>query len=379
MTTGFLSEIPLIDLGPYFSGDPAAKRRVAGEINRACEGIGFFLVSGHGVDPALCESIRRESRAVLCPAAGGKARHQAAGGRLGKPGLRAGRHGAAVGDDRRGDAAARPQGSPSRWGAEVPDHPSCHTEAAAPHFAPNMWPSRPAGLRPAYEAYIRALGSAGAASAPARVDRPRSARGPFRGQARQGFNLFRVLNYPEQMKEPEEGQLRAGRAFGLRLSHNLPDRRQAGRLASAQPGRHVGGRAGCRRLVRGQYRRYGDALDERPLGGPLGIVWSTRHWRPGSASPPAFHHAQPRRGDRVSADLPGPRASGEIPADRRRRLHEREVREPDIPQRVERRRPPQVRHRRHRVALQPLSASFRNRFPIETAIELRGRYAVDAA
>ena len=42
MPTTSLSEIPLIDLGPYFARDPAAKRRVAGEISRACERIGFF-------------------------------------------------------------------------------------------------------------------------------------------------------------------------------------------------------------------------------------------------------------------------------------------------------------------------------------------------
>ena len=65
MPTTSLSEIPLIDLGPYFARDPAAKRRVAGEISRACERIGFFLISGHGVDPALCESVRRESKAFF--------------------------------------------------------------------------------------------------------------------------------------------------------------------------------------------------------------------------------------------------------------------------------------------------------------------------
>ena len=46
---------------------------------------------------------------VLRPAARGEARHQAAEGAKGKPGLRAGRHGAALGDDRFGDAA-RPEG-----------------------------------------------------------------------------------------------------------------------------------------------------------------------------------------------------------------------------------------------------------------------------
>ena len=59
------SEIPLIDIGPYFGGSRADKKRVADEISRACERIGFFLVSGHGVDPALIEGVQRESKAFF--------------------------------------------------------------------------------------------------------------------------------------------------------------------------------------------------------------------------------------------------------------------------------------------------------------------------
>ena len=104
-----LSEIPLIDIGPYFAGGRADKKRVADEMSRACERIGFFLVSGHGVAPALVEGVQRESKAFFAQAARGETRHQAAEGAKGKPGLRAGRHGAAIGDDRFGDAA-RPEG-----------------------------------------------------------------------------------------------------------------------------------------------------------------------------------------------------------------------------------------------------------------------------
>ena len=60
-----LSEIPLIDIGPYFGGSRADKKRVADEISRACEHIGFFLVSGHQVDPALIEGVQRESKAFF--------------------------------------------------------------------------------------------------------------------------------------------------------------------------------------------------------------------------------------------------------------------------------------------------------------------------
>ena len=65
MSTGPFTEIPLIDLGPYFAGGHADRQRVAGEVNRACERIGFFLISGHGVDLALCERARVASRAFF--------------------------------------------------------------------------------------------------------------------------------------------------------------------------------------------------------------------------------------------------------------------------------------------------------------------------
>ena len=44
MPANTLSEIPLIDIGPYFAGSHADRKRVADEISRACERIGFFLL-----------------------------------------------------------------------------------------------------------------------------------------------------------------------------------------------------------------------------------------------------------------------------------------------------------------------------------------------
>ena len=209
MPTTSLSEIPLIDLGPYFSGDPAAKRRVAGEINRACERIGFFLVSGHRVEPALCESMRRESRAFFdLPLEQKLAIRQRADDLASRGYEPVGTEqlSATIGVETPPDLKESLSFGP----LVVPDHPSCRTEAAAPHFAPNMWPSRPAGLRPAYEAYIRALDRLGRhlhRLASIALDLPED---HFEDKLDRGFNLFRVLNYPEQLEEPEEGQLRAG-------------------------------------------------------------------------------------------------------------------------------------------------------------------------
>lgn len=41
--------IPLIDIGPSFDGDEAARRAVAAQIGAACRGFGFFQITNHGV------------------------------------------------------------------------------------------------------------------------------------------------------------------------------------------------------------------------------------------------------------------------------------------------------------------------------------------
>ena len=43
--------IPTIDMSPLRGGNEAAKRAVARQIDEACRDTGFFLVTGHGVQP----------------------------------------------------------------------------------------------------------------------------------------------------------------------------------------------------------------------------------------------------------------------------------------------------------------------------------------
>ena len=51
-----------IDISPFFTGDPAARRAVAAQIGRACEEIGFLTITGHGVAPDLIEEMAAISR-----------------------------------------------------------------------------------------------------------------------------------------------------------------------------------------------------------------------------------------------------------------------------------------------------------------------------
>ena len=57
-------DLPIVDIGPLL--DPAstaqAATSVATEIDRACREIGFFGITGHGVDPMLQDQLERSSR-----------------------------------------------------------------------------------------------------------------------------------------------------------------------------------------------------------------------------------------------------------------------------------------------------------------------------
>lgn len=50
------SNLPVIDIGPSFSGDHASCSIIAREIRAACRDTGFFYISNHGVDRSLIDS-----------------------------------------------------------------------------------------------------------------------------------------------------------------------------------------------------------------------------------------------------------------------------------------------------------------------------------
>src|SRR5213080_4715121 len=54
--------VPVIDLGPHLAGRPGALRAAAAELRNALEGVGFFIVVGHGMPRELIERTFAEAR-----------------------------------------------------------------------------------------------------------------------------------------------------------------------------------------------------------------------------------------------------------------------------------------------------------------------------
>jgi isopenicillin N synthase-like dioxygenase len=93
---------------------------------------------------------------------------------------------------------------------DVADTAYYASPAAGRHFAPNLWPERPAGLRQAYKSYYRVVDAlaidlmrlfALALGLPEKY---------FDSSVDRSISRLRVRNYPAPEVAPEPGQLRAG-------------------------------------------------------------------------------------------------------------------------------------------------------------------------
>lgn len=56
-------EIPVIDVAPFRNG--TARSAVAGAVANACESIGFFVITGHGIPPEILDRLISEARAFF--------------------------------------------------------------------------------------------------------------------------------------------------------------------------------------------------------------------------------------------------------------------------------------------------------------------------
>jgi isopenicillin N synthase-like dioxygenase len=57
-----MARIPIIDMSGLRSSELARRRGVAAELGRACREVGFFYLSGHGMDPAVANDIFQAAR-----------------------------------------------------------------------------------------------------------------------------------------------------------------------------------------------------------------------------------------------------------------------------------------------------------------------------
>ena len=151
-----MGAFPLIDVAPLL--DPAASPReqlaVGRAIDAACRDSGFFLVTGHGIEPGLRDDLERLSREFFALPNETKAaismRHGALAWRGWFP----------VGDELTSGEPDRKEGV--YFGQELPSTDP-RVAAGTPLHGANLFPAEPAGLREVVLRWIDEVGAVGQA------------------------------------------------------------------------------------------------------------------------------------------------------------------------------------------------------------------------
>ena len=199
--------IPVIDISPYRRGDHAARLALAEEVDRTCQEIGFMVISGHGVNRDLITAVETASRTFFDLPLEEKMRivRPAPDVTRGYMPFKAEVLVRSRGGNAQGDLNESLMIGP----IDVDDSPYYTSPTAGRHFAPNLWPERPAGLRSAYESYYRVMDALAIdlmrlfALA---LDLPETY---FDSSVDRSISRLRVRNYPAPEAPPEPGQLRA--------------------------------------------------------------------------------------------------------------------------------------------------------------------------
>ncbi|MHA6793933.1 isopenicillin N synthase family dioxygenase [Pseudonocardia bannensis] len=201
------SAIPLIDISPFRAGTGEGKAQVVSAVRAACEEIGFFLVSGHGVPEELINRNYRLAKEFFDLPLEKKNEVKKPGPQVSRGYSLLGGQNLAitVGNDAPSDlhetfTVGRPEVEPTPY----------YTEGFGPvHFAPNLWPSEPAGFKEAVVEYYGAMMGLTKVLMHIFACALDLEETYFDDLTDRGFSNLQYNNYPEPDRPPLPGQLRA--------------------------------------------------------------------------------------------------------------------------------------------------------------------------
>jgi len=202
-----LLSVPIIDISLFYTGSPAERVELAAQVDRACRDIGFLVITGHGVPQRLIDRVDETSRKFFKMSTPDK---QA----LKRPKDDQVRGYSAVGDE--GLSNSLGQKSPgdlkesfSIGPINPPQTPYFTGAAAGPHFAPNIWPAIP-DFKESWSEYFAVMSRLSSDLMKMFAMGLKLPENFFEDKIDKHISMFRVLSYPNQLDEPEPGQLRAG-------------------------------------------------------------------------------------------------------------------------------------------------------------------------
>jgi isopenicillin N synthase-like dioxygenase len=203
-----MTSIPTIDLAPYLEGSAKGRDKVAAEVNRACEEIGFFLIKGHGVPQQMIDQTYNKAAEFFRLPVEDKLpiRTPAPDIARGYTPFKGETLSAGLGKAAPADLKEMIDMGP----VDVPGGEYYERPEARNFFHPNLWPTKPDAFAPVMEGYYRRMNRlandlmsvfAHALSLPEDF---------FFGKLDRNMSALRIICYPEQRTPPEPGQLRGG-------------------------------------------------------------------------------------------------------------------------------------------------------------------------
>jgi isopenicillin N synthase-like dioxygenase len=203
-----MTSIPVIDLAPYLEGTRADRARVAAEVNRACEEIGFFLIKGHGVAQETVDRTYHTAEAFFRLPTDDKLPIKIPSVDIarGYTPFKGETLSAGLGKVAPADLKEMIDMGP----VDVPGGEYYERAEARNFFHPNLWPARPDNFRPVMETYYRRMNRLAndlMGVFALALDLPEDF---FFDKLDKNMSALRVICYPEQKEAPEPGQLRGG-------------------------------------------------------------------------------------------------------------------------------------------------------------------------
>jgi isopenicillin N synthase-like dioxygenase len=217
--------VPVIDLSGFSTGSASERRHVVAAVKHACERVGFFVISGHGVSDAKIRAIFAEGRAFFALSVSEKMRIKRPG-----PGISRGYNslaGQSLALTRGKEAPPDLMESLGFGPIETTDEPYWTQGFGPVHAYPNLWPeSRPA-FRSAVTEYWRAMEELSSRLMRVFALALELDEDFFVTRSDRHVSNMRINYYPAQDQPPEPGQLRAGAhsdygAFTILRGENAP-------------------------------------------------------------------------------------------------------------------------------------------------------------
>jgi isopenicillin N synthase-like dioxygenase len=217
--------VPIIDIAPFVHGDAAARKKVVVAVKRACEQVGFFVITGHDVPQDKIGAVFAEGRGFFARPLDEKMRIKRPG-----PGISRGYNSLA------GQSLGLTMGRKAPpdlmeslgFGPLETDSDPYWTEGFGPvHAHPNLWPEGAPKFRRAVSDYWRAMEALSARLMRIFALALDLDEDFFVQRSKRHVTNMRINYYPAQDRPPEAGQLRAGAhsdygAFTILKGENAP-------------------------------------------------------------------------------------------------------------------------------------------------------------